>query len=86
MASTSSSSLPIPPSTPSHEPSNKIQKASIFKISPPSSPSLKTPSIRSRLSKLCQERQLHLVCQLFDTLARPTIVVCDSIMIGFIWD
>ncbi|KAL3585006.1 hypothetical protein D5086_011873, partial [Populus alba] len=84
MASTSSSSLPIPLSTPSHDPSNKTQKTSLFRISPPPSPSLKTPSIRSRLSKLCQEGQPHTARQLFDTFPRPTTVICNTIIIGFI--
>ncbi|KAI5583331.1 hypothetical protein BDE02_06G006900 [Populus trichocarpa] len=84
MASTSSSSLPIPLSTPSHDPSNKTQKTSLFRISPPPSPSLKTPSIRSRLSKLCQEGQPHIARQLFDTFPRPTTVICNTIIIGFI--
>ncbi|CAK7340047.1 unnamed protein product [Dovyalis caffra] len=62
----------------------KPNKVSIFKISPPPSPSLKTPSIRSRLSKLRQEGQLHLARQLFDTLPAPTMIICNSIIIGFI--
>ncbi|CAK7328342.1 unnamed protein product [Dovyalis caffra] len=62
----------------------KPKKVSIFKISPLPSPSLKTPSIRSRLSKLCQEGQLLIALQRFDTLPRPTTVICNSIIIGFI--
>ncbi|PON98237.1 Tetratricopeptide-like helical domain containing protein [Trema orientale] len=56
-------------------------------IAPPLSinlPKPKTPTIRSRLSKLCQEGQPHLARQLFDTLPRPTTVLWNTIIIGFI--
>lgn len=85
MASTSSA-LPIPLSTPSHhtDPSNNYHKAFLFTMAPPPNPTLKTPTIRSRLSRLCQEGQPHLARQLFDTLPRPTAVLCNTIIIGFI--
>ncbi|XP_065852649.1 pentatricopeptide repeat-containing protein At3g22150, chloroplastic isoform X2 [Euphorbia lathyris] len=59
-------------------------KASLFTISPPPSPTLKTPTIRSRLSRLCQEGQPHVARQLFDTIPRPTTVLWNTIIIGFI--
>ncbi|KAF3445065.1 hypothetical protein FNV43_RR14758 [Rhamnella rubrinervis] len=72
--------LPISPSSPTTQTPNTS--------SPPSSsvsvPKPKTPTIRSRLSKLCQEGQPHLARQLFDTLPRPTTVLWNTIIIGFI--
>ncbi|BFG25765.1 hypothetical protein CerSpe_120390 [Prunus speciosa] len=79
------SALPLPLSTPS--PSTQTSIAN-----PPENlsssalplPKLKTPTIRSRLSKLCQEGQPLLARQLFDTLPRPTTVLWNTIIIGFI--
>ncbi|KDP42777.1 hypothetical protein JCGZ_00476 [Jatropha curcas] len=87
MASTSSA-LPIPPSTTSRQADssfrNSNHKASLLTISPPPNPTLKTPTIRSRLSRLCQEGHPHLARQLFDTIPRPTTVLWNTIIIGFI--
>ncbi|KAL5581588.1 hypothetical protein UlMin_014030 [Ulmus minor] len=47
-------------------------------------PKPKTPTIRSRLSKICQEGQPFLARQLFDTIPRPTTVLWNTIIIGFI--
>ncbi|PKI52375.1 hypothetical protein CRG98_027301 [Punica granatum] len=47
-------------------------------------PTLKTPTIRSRLSKLCQEGQPHLARQLFDTIPRPSTALWNTLIIGFI--
>ncbi|XP_010036081.1 pentatricopeptide repeat-containing protein At3g22150, chloroplastic [Eucalyptus grandis] len=52
-------------------------------LSPPK-PTLKTPTVRSRLSRLCQEGQPHLARQLFDTITRPSAVLWNTIIIGFI--
>ncbi|KAK7271397.1 hypothetical protein RJT34_27261 [Clitoria ternatea] len=41
-------------------------------------------SIRSRLSKLCQQGQPHLARHLLDTLPRPSTVVWNTVIIGFI--
>ncbi|CAK8539047.1 unnamed protein product [Lathyrus sativus] len=41
-------------------------------------------SIRSRLSKLCREGQPHLARQLLESLPRPSTVVWNSVIIGFI--
>ncbi|KAG6660487.1 pentatricopeptide repeat-containing protein At3g22150, chloroplastic-like [Carya illinoinensis] len=45
---------------------------------------IKTPTIRSRLSKLCKEGQPHLARQLLDTIPKPTTVLWNTIIIGFI--
>ncbi|KAJ8770552.1 hypothetical protein K2173_018043 [Erythroxylum novogranatense] len=85
MASIFSSLLPTPP--PHIDPSgnrNHQQNPSLFTLSPPPEPTLKTPSIRSRLSRLCQEGQPHLARQLFDAIPRPTTVLWNTIIIGFI--
>ncbi|XP_027331650.1 pentatricopeptide repeat-containing protein At3g22150, chloroplastic [Abrus precatorius] len=56
----------------------------------PASAETKTPtrtrgvSIRSRLSKLCQEGQPHLARHLLDSLPRPSTVVWNTVIIGFI--
>ncbi|KAI3428863.1 VQ domain-containing protein [Psidium guajava] len=47
-------------------------------------PTLKTPTVRSLLSRLCQEGQPHLARQLFDTITRPSTVLWNTIIIGFI--
>ncbi|XP_018501756.2 pentatricopeptide repeat-containing protein At3g22150, chloroplastic [Pyrus x bretschneideri] len=80
-----SSALPLPLSTPS--PTTQTTTATApDHLSSPILPlaKLKTPTIRSRLSKLCQEGQPHLARQLFDTLPRPSCVLWNTIIIGFI--
>ncbi|KAK4783930.1 hypothetical protein SAY86_018298 [Trapa natans] len=47
-------------------------------------PSLKTPTVRSRLSKLCQDGQPHLAHQLFGTIPRPSTALWNTLIIGFI--
>ncbi|XP_042506123.1 pentatricopeptide repeat-containing protein At3g22150, chloroplastic [Macadamia integrifolia] len=44
----------------------------------------KTPTIRSRLSQLCQEGQPEVARRLFDTIPCPTTVLWNTIIIGFI--
>ncbi|XP_023535687.1 pentatricopeptide repeat-containing protein At3g22150, chloroplastic [Cucurbita pepo subsp. pepo] len=66
--------------------------ATLLSFSPlPSNPPLhnhstnpKIPTIRYRLSRLCQEGQLHLARQLFDTLPRPSTVLWNTIIIGLV--
>ncbi|XP_028787617.1 pentatricopeptide repeat-containing protein At3g22150, chloroplastic-like [Neltuma alba] len=83
MASSASPFLPLPLSSPnSHSLSTDTTDSSSLLSIP--NPTLKTPSIRSRLSKLCQEGQPHLARQLFDTLPRPSTVLWNTIIIGFI--
>uniref|UniRef100_A0A2P2IM57 Pentatricopeptide repeat-containing protein n=1 Tax=Rhizophora mucronata TaxID=61149 RepID=A0A2P2IM57_RHIMU len=87
MSSTTPSALPIPIPTHSHDTNNKknsSQKHSLLTIAPPPSPTLKTPTIRTRLSRLCQEGRPHLARQLFDTIPRPTTVLWNTIIIGFV--
>ncbi|KAJ0028266.1 hypothetical protein Pint_36653 [Pistacia integerrima] len=72
------SSVPLPPPPP---PPTTFPPP--LSLSPPL-PKLKTPTIRSRLSKICQEGQPHLARQLFDTIPRPTTVLWNTIIIGFI--
>ncbi|XP_048321787.2 pentatricopeptide repeat-containing protein At3g22150, chloroplastic [Ziziphus jujuba] len=73
--SPSSSPTPQSPNT-SSTPAHQSPSISV--------PKPKKPTIRSRLSKLCQEGQPHLARQLFDTLPRPTTVLWNTIIIGFI--
>lgn len=84
----STSALPIPPSAPSlpSDPSSNYHhhKASRCTVSPPPSPTLAASSVRSRLSRLCVEGQLHLARQLFDAIPRPTTIIWNTIIIGFI--
>ncbi|XP_010275176.1 PREDICTED: pentatricopeptide repeat-containing protein At3g22150, chloroplastic [Nelumbo nucifera] len=47
-------------------------------------PKQKTPTLRSRLSQLCQEGRLELARRLFDAVPRPTTVLWNTIIIGFI--
>ncbi|CAK9176444.1 unnamed protein product [Ilex paraguariensis] len=44
----------------------------------------KVRTIRYRLSQLCQQGQPHLARQLFDTIPRPTTVLWNTIIIGFV--
>ncbi|KAA0066878.1 pentatricopeptide repeat-containing protein [Cucumis melo var. makuwa] len=44
----------------------------------------KIPTIRYRLSRLCQEGRLHLARQLFDALPRPSTVLWNTIIIGLV--
>ncbi|XP_074308980.1 pentatricopeptide repeat-containing protein At3g22150, chloroplastic [Silene latifolia] len=46
--------------------------------------SLKTPSIRTRLSDLCRDGKPHIALQLFDALPNPSTVLWNTIIIGFI--
>ncbi|KAJ9185142.1 hypothetical protein P3X46_004804 [Hevea brasiliensis] len=86
--SSTSSYLPIPPSTPSRHTDLSSnyhhRKASRFTVSPSSNPTISAPTIRSRLSWLCQEGQPRLARQLFDAIPRPTTVLWNTIIIGFI--
>ncbi|KAJ4705639.1 Pentatricopeptide repeat-containing protein [Melia azedarach] len=72
-----STAAPPPPQSP------HIHSSPATSLAPPIS-KLKTPTIRSRLSKICQEGQPHLARQLFDTITRPTTVLWNTIIIGFI--
>ncbi|XP_071723678.1 pentatricopeptide repeat-containing protein At3g22150, chloroplastic [Rutidosis leptorrhynchoides] len=83
----SSSALPLPLSHPPNTaspPSHHLRNDSLLNMVPPPNPTLKTPSIRSRLSKLCQEGQPHLARQLFESIPRPSTVLWNTIIIGFI--
>ncbi|XP_062106986.1 pentatricopeptide repeat-containing protein At3g22150, chloroplastic [Humulus lupulus] len=83
MASFTSVPLPLSPTSPAAQNPNFTPPQSHSSLTiPPPKP--KTPTIRARLSKLCQEGQPHLARQLFDTLPRPTTVLWNTIIIGFI--
>ncbi|EOA29889.1 hypothetical protein CARUB_v10012985mg [Capsella rubella] len=78
------SALPLPPPPPLslQSPSqNQTRHSSTF--SPPTLPP-QTPSIRSRLSKICQDGNPQLARQLFDAIPKPTTVLWNTIIIGFI--
>ncbi|KAM5580176.1 pentatricopeptide repeat-containing protein [Rosa sericea] len=77
-----STALPPPLSTPTQTPTPN----SPHNLSSPAFPlpALETATIRSRLSRLCQEGQTHLARQLFDTVPRPTTLLWNTIIIGFI--
>ncbi|KAL6179077.1 hypothetical protein ACLB2K_050593 [Fragaria x ananassa] len=45
---------------------------------------LEIATMRSRLSRLCQECQPHLARQLSETLPHPTTLLWNTIVIGFI--
>ncbi|XWS75745.1 hypothetical protein CRYUN_Cryun01aG0118400 [Craigia yunnanensis] len=82
-----SSALPLPLSPPSTTPTsnnNPYHSSPTIISSPPPNPTLKTPTIRSRLSKICQQGQPHLARQLFDTIPQPTTVLWNTIIIGYI--
>ncbi|KAL6347125.1 hypothetical protein AAG906_012706 [Vitis piasezkii] len=59
--------------TPAHEPTSL----------PPKTPP-KPPTIRSRLSHLCRQGHPHQALHLFDSIPRPTTVLWNTIIIGFI--
>ncbi|CAL1352176.1 unnamed protein product [Linum trigynum] len=82
-ASISSVGFPVPLTVHSSSPIED-GKASLFTVSPPPNPTLKTPTIRSRLSKLCQEGKPELARHLFDTIPQPTTAMWNTIIIGFI--
>ncbi|GAB4827547.1 hypothetical protein Ancab_034431 [Ancistrocladus abbreviatus] len=89
--STSALPLPSPPSTLSGHHHHSNLPPSHLSLPNPCLPSLeephphyRTPTIRSRLSKLCQEGQPHIARQMFETLPRPTTVLWNTIIIGFI--
>ncbi|XP_019082996.1 PREDICTED: pentatricopeptide repeat-containing protein At3g22150, chloroplastic-like isoform X3 [Camelina sativa] len=78
------SALPLPPPPPLslQSPSqNQTRPSSTF--SPPTL-TPQTPSIRSRLSKICQDGNPQLARQLFDAIPKPTTVLWNTIIIGFI--
>ncbi|XVF71100.1 hypothetical protein PTKIN_Ptkin12aG0008000 [Pterospermum kingtungense] len=83
-----SSALPLPLSPPSTTSTTttttKHNPPPTIISSPPPNPTLKTPTIRSRLSKICQQGQPHLARQLFDTIPQPTTVLWNTIIIGYI--
>ncbi|KAK4275984.1 hypothetical protein QN277_018988 [Acacia crassicarpa] len=83
MASSASPLLPLPLSAPNSH-SLSTETSDSFSLLSIPNPTLKTPSIRSRLSKLCQEGQPLLARQLFDSLPRPSTVLWNTIIIGFI--
>ncbi|KAF6168901.1 hypothetical protein GIB67_038398 [Kingdonia uniflora] len=53
-------------------------------ITTPNSNPTKTPSIRAHLSQLCQEGRPDIARSLFNTIPRPTTVLWNTIIIGFI--
>ncbi|KAL8147549.1 pentatricopeptide repeat-containing protein At3g22150, chloroplastic [Apium graveolens] len=80
----SSSSLPVPISISSN--SNTLHahiNSSSTSLQPTQAPS-QTKTIRYRLSQLCREGQPHVAHQLFDKIPRPTTVLWNTIIIGFI--
>ncbi|KAK8487963.1 hypothetical protein V6N13_079978 [Hibiscus sabdariffa] len=83
-----SSALPprlSPPSTtPSTASNNPSHSPPTIISSPPPNSTLKTPTIRSRLSRICQQGQPHLARQLFDTIPQPTTVLWNTIIIGYV--
>ncbi|XP_010532497.1 PREDICTED: pentatricopeptide repeat-containing protein At3g22150, chloroplastic [Tarenaya hassleriana] len=82
-----SSALPLPPPPPYLSPSQSSPPLNQTHYSPtfaPPNPTPKTPSIRSRLSRICQEGNPQLARQLFDTIPKPTTVLWNTIIIGFI--
>ncbi|KAL2249275.1 pentatricopeptide repeat-containing protein At3g22150, chloroplastic [Sesamum indicum] len=44
----------------------------------------KPKTIRFRLSQLCREGQLHLARQVFDAISQPTIVLWNTLIIGYV--
>ncbi|KAF8067439.1 hypothetical protein N665_1153s0007 [Sinapis alba] len=73
------SALPLPPPPPLsfHSPQpNQTRHSSTF--------TPQTPSIRSRLSRICQDGNPQLARQLFDAIPKPTTVLWNTIIIGFI--
>ncbi|KAH1129622.1 hypothetical protein J1N35_001000 [Gossypium stocksii] len=86
-----SSALPLPISPPSTTPStvstannNPSHSSTTIICFPPPNPTLRTPSIRSRLSRICQQGQPHVARQLFDTIPQPKTVLWNTIIIGYI--
>ncbi|KAJ4844659.1 hypothetical protein Tsubulata_024216 [Turnera subulata] len=76
MASTpGTGSLPVPYSPVSSRAPQVASKATLIN---------NIPAIRHRLSRLCQEGKPHLALQLFDTIPRPTTILSNTIIIGFI--
>ncbi|XP_021728025.1 pentatricopeptide repeat-containing protein At3g22150, chloroplastic-like [Chenopodium quinoa] len=88
----STSSLPLPlPLPPNNLSPHRQLSNSQFSLLDPLLPSLdepqkalKTPTIRTRLSQLCRDGQPHIARQVFDALPKPTTVVWNTIIIGFI--
>ncbi|WRX10999.1 Pentatricopeptide repeat - like 10 [Theobroma cacao] len=81
LSSPSSAIATAPNNNPFHALSHSSQT---IISSPPPNPTLRTPTIRSRLSQLCQQGQPHLARQIFDTIAEPKTVLWNTIVIGFI--
>ncbi|MED6110100.1 hypothetical protein PIB30_039819 [Stylosanthes scabra] len=77
----SSSSTSHSPRPTSHSP---IPSPPRPKTKPLPSPKPTTPTIRSRLSELCQQGDPHLARHLFDSLPVPSTVLWNTIIIGFI--
>ncbi|KAG9138760.1 hypothetical protein Leryth_025348 [Lithospermum erythrorhizon] len=56
----------------------------IIQSQPPDQECSKTKTIRYRLSQLCKEGKIELAHNLFDTIPKPTTVLWNTIIIGFI--
>ncbi|KAI3829068.1 hypothetical protein L1987_03182 [Smallanthus sonchifolius] len=87
----SSYHLPLPISMNSSTHSNQALHASQLQLTPhiqltkdQPHPFPRPKTIRYRLSQLCKEGQPHLARQLFDEIPKPTTVVWNAIIIGFI--
>lgn len=88
----STSSLPLPTPLPPHNlsPHRQLSSTNLSLQDPllysidETSKAIKTPTIRSRLSQLCRDGQPFIARQMFDTLPKPTTVVWNTIIIGFI--
>ncbi|KAL1197513.1 Pentatricopeptide repeat-containing protein [Cardamine amara subsp. amara] len=77
------SALPLPPPPLSLQSPSQNQTRHSSTFSPPIL-TPQTPSIRSRLSKICQDGNPQLARQLFDAIPKPTTVLWNTIIIGFI--
>ncbi|XP_076884366.1 pentatricopeptide repeat-containing protein At3g22150, chloroplastic-like [Bidens hawaiensis] len=78
-------SLPISMNTSSTHPSLQLPPhTQSTQHNPHSHPLPRPRTIRYRLSQLCREGQTHLARQLFDEIPKPTTVVWNAIIIGFI--
>ncbi|XP_059662942.1 pentatricopeptide repeat-containing protein At3g22150, chloroplastic [Cornus florida] len=79
--SSPSSNLSLPPNPPSQiQPWGSEDSYTQTSLDPPPH---KTRSIRYRLSQLCREGKPHIARQLFDSIPRPTTVIWNTIIIGF---
>lgn len=99
MAAMAASSLPLPPLSPSHRiPTESLHhqnpppsnfQPSQFDIQNSGhqnqqNVTIKTPTIRSRLSQLCREGRPEIARLIFDTIPRPSTVLWNTIIIGYI--